>query len=325
MAAETGTVLWSFETGRDGPPAQFHGDALVTSEAVIVGSDSLSQGYLYSFGRSSGQVRWKVPMRGGVASQVYRWRDTVLATTLGGEVVAVDLATGALRWRRQAPEETRGTYSGDPVLAGDRFFVPWRPGLLDAFDAGTGELLWRRRLEATLNTSTALFGGEVVVGTRDGKLLRFDPATGGALGVFDPGPPGGVLYGDLVPAENCLTVLQAAGAKADSPELTGPFSVTCLRPDASQVAWEHPSDEQWSTLRPLVWEGCVIVGTENSLQALDLRDGGLRWDRSVVGVPRGLGASSKSLFVGTREGNLLALPWSTVVPGQASGPGRCGA
>ena len=303
-------MIWRYDTFEEGPPAEFHGDFLLTEGLVIGGSDSPSSGFIYAFEDTSGRVRWKLPVPGGVGSRVHRHGDLVLAVSLRGAVLGVQLEDGSLRWRAEGPAtEAQYLHAGDSALARGQLFVPWRPGLVDAFDADTGELLWRRELAARLTTSAALFGGELVVGTQAGELLRLDPASGELLGAFDPGDPGGILYGNLVPAGDCLLVIEASGVN-ELLEPTGRSSVSCVRPSASEIRWQHSSEQPWTTPSSLVWGGAVVVGHTDSLQVLDLKDGTRSWEWQLDGTPRGVGALNELLYVGTRGGKLMALPWN---------------
>jgi outer membrane protein assembly factor BamB len=316
----SGKVAWSYDTSQDGPSAQFHGDALITEELVVVGSDARPMGQLYAFDRTSGEPRWKIPFPGGVASELYRHGETVLAVAVGGEVWAVDLATGYPLWTfEEAPEEARGSLSLDPALAGDRLLVPWRSGTVDAFDAGTGVHLWRRELGVGLNTSAAVAAGELVVGSLDGRLYRLRPETGEVLGSIDTG---GALYGDLTVTGGCLLALWAEGGIDETMEAAGPHVLGCLEPGLEKVRWRHTSEREWSTFRPLAWEGLVIAGGRDTLVALDAASGDLLWEHPIDGVPRGLGASDETLYVGTLSGKVLALPiaWPKPSPPRGDGP-----
>ena len=265
---------------------------------------------MYGLERSTGWARWKVHVSGGIAAQVLRHRDVALTVALGGTVRAVELASGRPIWQTEGPEGVAGTYSGDPTIHDGNLFVAWRRGWMDSVDAATGEVLWRRRIDATLNTSAALFRGEIVVGTLAGRIIRFDPETGAVLGGFDPGQKGGAFYGDLVPAEGCLLALQASSATNDLPELAAPHSLLCMEPARRRIRWQIDVTAPWSSLRPLVWDGTVIIGHAGEVRAVDLATGAIRRSWSIDGTPRGLGGSDAYLLVGTREGELLALPWT---------------
>lgn len=314
----TGEIAWSYDTSQDGPAAQFHGDALVAEELVVVGSDARPMGHLYAFERASGEPRWKIAFPGGVAAELHRHGETVLAVAVGGEVWALDLATGAPVWSfDEAPEAARGARSLDSALAGNRLLVPWRSGSVDGFDAATGRHLWRRDLGTTLNTSAAVVGGELVVGSIDGRLYRLSPETGEVLGSASVT---GMSYGYLTETGGCLLVLSAEGELDESMQPEGPYRLTCLDPGLEAVRWRHTSDREISTFRPLVRGGQVIAGGLNLLFALDLADGSLAWQRPVDGVPRGLGASGTALYVGTLSGKVLALPMAPGTPASPPGP-----
>lgn len=310
---ESGEVLWQYDTAQDGASAQFHGDALLTDELVIVGTDARPVGHLYAFERDDGAVCWKVPFPGGVTVDVRRHGETVLAASVGGEVVAIDLRTGEPVWRVEAQAEGRDEggvparlgNAVDPALSGGRYYVPWRSGRLDAYDAATGELIWQRELPAVPNTSITPVGGGLVVGTLDGRLFRLDPGSGELTGELTVGS---IVYGELVPAGDCLLALVARGA---DPGESG-HELACVEPDLGGVFWRHGtgSDGEFGTFEPLLVRDQVVVGVEGKLLGVSRDDGSLRWSRPVRGLPRGLGSSPSMLYVGTLGGRVLALRWA---------------
>jgi outer membrane protein assembly factor BamB len=112
---------------------------------------------------------------------------------------ALDLRTGALRWR-QGYRAPHTVYPGaaaygsgpksTPVVHQGRLFTLGIGGILTAFDAGDGRLLWQRsfsgRFPATFppfgtSMSPLVVGGLLVVhagGHDGGALIAFDPASG---------------------------------------------------------------------------------------------------------------------------------------------------
>lgn len=304
FAAGSGEILWQYDTAEDGASAQFHGDALVTDELVVVGSDARPTAHLYAFERSGGTIRWKHPFPGGVVVDVRRHGDTALAVSATGQSVAVDLASGEIVWwaePEKGPETRRQT---DPALSEGRYVVARGVGRLETYDATTGAAIWGRELPATPNTSVAAVEDSVVVGMDDGRLLKF---------AGDPGEPakelaiGSFLYGDLVLAGDCLLALVGpeAGEEALGHELA------CVEPDLGGVRWRYTEETPgaFGTFEPLVRGHEVVVGVEGKLVGLSLTDGSVLWSRSVRGLPRGLGASPSMLYVGTLGGTITAWPW----------------
>jgi outer membrane protein assembly factor BamB len=271
----------------------------VTERLVLVGSDYISQGYLYALERSSGAVRWKHPFPGGVGVQTFQKGDMAFTVSAAGEVVAVEIESGRIVWRSPPSEET-GDRSLDPVLGGDRLFVPWREGTVDAFDLATGRRIWRAYLGQRLNTSLAAVGSALVVGSFDGELHRLRQEDGSILGHFELK---GVPYGDLVEAGGCLLALSSEDPSFDG----GPATLACLDPSLTKALWTFRSAGELSTFRPLLHEGRAVVGGRGSLIGLDLSSGAEAWSCPLKGVARGLGYSGATLYVGTLGGTVYAL------------------
>lgn len=307
LDARTGAVVWSYDTARDGAAGQFHGDALVTDELVIVGSDARPAGHLYALDRKTGAARWKLPFAGGVAADVLQHGDAAVAVAVSGEVFAVEPASGTLLWHVDAaPEAARGARTLDAALAAGRLVVPWRPGVVDALDAGTGQRLWRRDLGVGLNTGAAVAGNDAWVGALDGRIYRLNAATGEIVASLDTG---GTPYGNLVHASDSVLALWAEGDVGGAGSFAGPHVVACLELTLNRVRWRFESPAEWGTFSPLVRDREVVVGSQGLLLALGLADGRALWQRGVRGLPRGLAATGDTLYVGTLEGPVLALPW----------------
>lgn len=292
-------MSWTYDTAADGPAAQFHGDALVTDRLVIVGSDYVPQGHLYALERSSGTVRWKHVFPGGVGAQILRRGDTAFAVAASGEVVAVDLESGRIIWRT-SPQEA-GDRLLDPVLDGDRLVVAWRPGSVEALDVATGRRIWRTELGERLNTSVAIVGSSLVVGSLAGRLHRLSREDGSALAPIELNA---IAYGDLVEAGGCLLWLQVEVEG-------GPGTLSCLDPSLSRTLWSFRAEKEITTFRPLIQGGRAVVGWDGTLVSLDLGTGAQAWSCPVKGMPRGLGASGERLYVGTLSGPVLALDPAT--------------
>jgi outer membrane protein assembly factor BamB len=155
-----GQVVWQGDTqGEDtGTAAVADGVAYVG-----VGTDA-TNGKLRAFDAKTGRLLWasdddlvQLPSVGdGVA----------YAATTKGLVVAIDVATGATKWRLNLNGETRA-----PVIAnGVLYLFAGLERRLYAVDAATGSRLWQLDLDATGNCCIAVAHGSVYAGLQDGSV-----------------------------------------------------------------------------------------------------------------------------------------------------------
>lgn len=80
---------------------------------------------------------------------------------LNGELVALDVKTGALKWKHEFP--TAPPY-GFTTVANDLVFSTTSDGKVQAFDTGSGRLTWQESLPAGTNAGVAIAGDMAVVG-----------------------------------------------------------------------------------------------------------------------------------------------------------------
>lgn len=117
----------------------------------------------------------------GFAPQVVG--ETVYAAAPSGSVAALDLATGAVRWRVSTPALSAGAGSDGHVVA-----VVTQDGLIIAYDV-QGKELWKEQAASAVNVPPAVGDGIVVVRTSDYRVQAFDAASGKLRwNVQRPGP-----------------------------------------------------------------------------------------------------------------------------------------
>jgi outer membrane protein assembly factor BamB len=106
--------------------------------------------------------------KAGVYSSAAVVNDVVLYTTYSGRAVAVDRATGAIRWEKRLPSPLMGS----PVVV-DRVWLQGDcAGVLHAYDVRDTAVdppeLWQVPLGSCIESTPAVWHGRIYVGTRGG-------------------------------------------------------------------------------------------------------------------------------------------------------------
>lgn len=126
-------------------------------------SPSLSVGARWSASVGSGGGYGFIPRVTG---------ETVQVATPSGAVAALDLASGAVRWRTQLEPLSAGAGSDGQTTA-----VATQKGEVVALGA-QGNELWRRQAASAVNIPPIVGNGLVAVRTSDYRIQAFDAATG---------------------------------------------------------------------------------------------------------------------------------------------------
>ena len=103
---------------------------------VYVGS---TDGKVYSFGATTGKLRWSTSTGSYVYASPAIWRRLVLIGSYDGLFYAIDAATGEIRWRFDAGGVVSGSAT---VLDGIVYFSTFGQKTF-GLDAATGQLRWR--------------------------------------------------------------------------------------------------------------------------------------------------------------------------------------
>ncbi len=297
LGRESGEVQWVYDTNQDGPPGNFHGEALVTEDLVVVGSDvarrtGLEQGHIYAFEQATGEVRWAFAAVGGVASEILRIGDRVFGVTLDGELVCLDLSDGTVLWRIPPSTESRERSLRYSVLrVGDRLVFSSPGGRITSVVAETGKSLWERKLDHEVNTSLVLLGESLFVGTHGHWIYRLNAATGE---VETLSPTEGIPYGSPVVVDGSLLFL------------IGGQSLVRFDADLDKIRWSVSTAGEWSSFRPQLHGEEVLVGNDQGeVVFADLSTGQVNRKLPVTGTVRGFTLSNGLLHVGTLNGLLM--------------------
>ncbi len=306
LSMADGTRLWSARTSPEGSESETLGGGLAISGTKVIVTTSF--GDILVLDAKTGKELWKqspqTPFR--IAPTVTE--STAIAVNVANEAIALDLATGNVKWTHVGLPEATGLLGGGvPAISGNKVVIPYSTGELYTLDLNTGQLLW---VEA-LNPATAfdplssishirarpvISHGKVYTISHGGRMASFDLNSGSRLwqkdigGVRTPAVYGGYLF--MVTNENdlaCLdsTTSQIIWAKAlttpageektiwAGPVLAGGKLI--LTNTKGDIVFFNPTDGTESskinhgeslTLSPIIVDGKLIVLSENATVAV---------------------------------------------------------
>ena len=245
-----------------------------------------------------------VPLKGGelcaitLDEGIVRWR-VALPTPFtpatgdglvfaGGDawVTALDQRTGRSIWRIELDSPLSGSlyWNGGWVLASTQ------PGELIAIRAEDGHILWRNRLHSPLAVAPAVSGDRIYVALSDGRLAALSLETGLLAWTYALNEP---VTGLLALQEQLL-----AGTRANL--------LHSLSLERGRVRWTQKAGADVIGAPAADERSIYFVAFDNVLRALNRGNGNLRWTRNLPSRPSG-GA--------LRADNVVLVPFSTQVIG----------
>jgi len=255
-------------------------------------------------------ARWKIAVGGGHSSPVLAGERIYLhSRQQENEIVsAIDAATGKVIWqdRYAAPYRVNQAASGHgpgpkstPVVAGGRVITLGISGILSAFDAASGKVLWRKPAPAVLpvygTAMSPIVDGSLVIahvgGHDSGALTAFDVATGAEKWKWSGDGPGyaSPVVGTFGGTKQVITLSQD--------RLIGVSAAT------GALLWELPLRTPYTqnVVTPLVYNDMVIFsGLENPVAAIRPVNKGGKWIPEKVWENAGEGMyMSSPVRVGT--------------------------
>jgi outer membrane protein assembly factor BamB len=237
-------------------------------------------------------MTWKVPSAGiGHSSPVVSGNRVYLFSRIGEQeaLSAFDLATGRQIWRQayDAPYEmnpaARSHGKGPkstPLVHGGRVFTFGIGGVLSAFDAQSGRVIWQKDFKGEHAPTSPEFGAAaspiavndtVVVhvgGSKDGALKAFDPATGSVRWRWT---------GDG-PAYATPVVVTFGGTRQLITQSQS--SVVAIDPSSGTLLWQIPftTPYEQNIITAVVHDGLVIYsGLSRPATAVRVRQAGGKW------------------------------------------------
>jgi outer membrane protein assembly factor BamB len=123
-------------------------------------------------------VAWTYETGESIESSAAIVDGTVYVGTQAEELIALELATGKLRWKYKA----KGPIGeSSPTVAEGIVYVGDLSGVVHAVEAATGRGLWTFKTEMEIKASPIVIDGKVLIGSYDEHLYAFNAKTGALL------------------------------------------------------------------------------------------------------------------------------------------------
>jgi outer membrane protein assembly factor BamB len=273
--------VWRADIGQSGGYRR----ALI-AEPIVAGGHAYTMdpsAAVAAFDLRNGERLWRRPTRGkkdrstNVGGGIAFDAGTLYAVNGLAEVVALDPATGKVRWRHTIAAPGRGA----PTIVGDRMFVPTADDQLLALSTKDGSRIWSYRAQhATTSVlgapSPAFSDGIVVAGFGSGDLVGLHADTGEVAWADSLAAPRGNDLIDLS-AVRGLPVIDNGIVYAVS--LGGVMLALDLH--SGRRVWERgvaSAQTPW-----VAGDWLFVLSTDQQIAAVARADGQVRW---VMDLPR---------------------------------------
>ena len=231
--------------------------------------------------------------------------NAVILGSCAGTLYALDRAAGSPLWLYDTSADgAAAQFHGEPLLLGGRIVIPTDSdpkGHLYAFDAASGDLLWKRAFDEGVAATPLLIDGRIVVVSMQGEVAAIDPKSGDVI--WHQSPAGTLQPLPYVPSP------ATAGKRIFVADNKG--KLFALDVATGATLWSRALPARANTALVGVGKN-VVVGTENGDLNWIAMDSGevAKQVRLADGRPYGTPIlASPLLFVLTAgaKGNLLAL------------------
>ena len=309
---------------------QFRGNARLTGVAATAPPATLSLKWTYEAGES-------------IESSAAIVDGAVYVGSSKGELLALDLDTGKLRWKyATGPSTSIGESS--PAVSDGTVFVGDLAGVLHAVSAGDGKRVWTFATEGEVKSSPVVVDDLVLIGSYDTRLYALDRRTGKVRWTLQTDGPvhatpavvNGVIY--IAGCDERFRAVRATDGKvlfeiplgsytgastvvAGDRAYVGTFDADVFQLDLrkKKVAWRYRDpDRQFpyyssAAIDATPTGGRVIVGgRDKAIHAIDAATGRPVWKFVTrARVDSSPAIAGGHVFVGSSDGKLYVLDAAT--------------
>lgn len=164
VGLDSARALWTARL-----PGEAAGGVLIDGDRIYVGTGRPT-GRIEAHGLD-GSTRWRTTT-GEITSPLAKVGDMVVGMNRLQQIVAVNAATGRLRWRRHA-----GSSRTAPIATDTNHVLVTTMDSLMLFETGAGRLVKHRPMRGVTLSGWVPLGAALVTGLADSAIVAIDPAT----------------------------------------------------------------------------------------------------------------------------------------------------
>lgn len=252
----SGAAVGIFDFG----PAVF-GTPVVDRDRLFVTLSNTEES-LIAYNTLAGRIEWRIAL-GEIESSPLRVGDRLIVTTLRGNLIAVDAATGSVLWTfRSARESAPSFIRSSPASDGMRVVFGSDEGWIYAVNLTDGSLMWKAAVHGSVAGSPSILDGRVYTGTLTGNFTALDISDGTILWQRNLG---GMIYGSQAVDGRMVYVATTARTVHALDALTG------------ATIWSAPATGVVSA-GPFLAGNVLYVGTiDRTLSAFEAASGKALW------------------------------------------------
>ena len=289
---------------------------------------------------ASFKLLWTYEAKGAVESSAAIVNDVVYVGSMSGELLAIDLASGKLRWSYQAATADYGIGESSPAVADGVVYIGDLAGVLHAVEAASGKAKWTFKTGSEIKSSPVVAGTRVLIGSYDGSLYAVDAASGKQAWKVStdnyvhatPAIWNGLAYfggcdeffhGVRVSDGSKPLTLPTEAYTAASPTIAsgvayyGTFANDVVAVDiaARKVRWRFEDPDRqfpFYSSAALSRDAVVLGGRDKLVRALDMATGKPRWTFATQArVDSSPAIAGDRVVVGSGDGRLYVLDLAT--------------
>jgi len=247
---------------------------------------------LIAFDLASGKVQWRRPY-GDLEVSPLVHRQKILVGNTAGFFFCVDKATGNMIWKFEIADNTlMKGIRSSAAIYAGTVFFGAEDGAVYALDVESGKLRWRSETEGSITSTPCISGETVFIGNLAGTVWALDAASGS---VRWKASAGSSIYASPGVAHDLVYVGTTGGR------------LVALRGGTGETAWKSDLGGVINSA-PAISGSVLYVGTlKKTLYALDAATGAVLMNQAVPGRIKTSPAVARGhIYVATDERLLLS-------------------